>query len=60
MYTRDESTYILRLWSDGGTYRVQLEDLRNHEKQLFLDVREFEVFLEERVAWQVKKEKVEI
>jgi hypothetical protein len=51
MQTRDESLYLLRLWSDGGVYRLQLEDVRTKEKRGFKDVRDFEVFLEERVAW---------
>ncbi len=60
MQTRDESSYLLRLWSDGGEYRLQLENLRTAEKQLFKDVREFEVFIEERVAWQEEKEQVNV
>ena len=56
MTTRDESTYILRVWSDGGTYRVQLEDVTTKEKHGFKDVRDFEVFLEERIAWIERRE----
>ncbi|MEY4532014.1 MAG: hypothetical protein RLZZ156_2737 [Deinococcota bacterium] len=59
MQTRDESSYVLRLWSDGGVYRLQLENLRTSDKQLFKDVREFEVFIKERVGWkEVKGEPV--
>jgi hypothetical protein len=55
MQTRDESLYLLRLWSDGGVYRLQLEDVRTKEKRGFKDVREFETFLEERVAWKERE-----
>jgi hypothetical protein len=56
MQTRDESLYLLRLWSDGGVYHLQLEDVRTKEKRSFRDVRDFEVFLEERVAWKERAE----
>lgn len=56
MQTRDESLYLLRLWSDGGAYRLQLEDVRTKEKRGFKDVREFQVFLKERVAWREAEE----
>jgi hypothetical protein len=54
MQTRDESLYLLRLWSDGGVYRLQLEDVRTKEKRGFKDVRDFEIFMKERVAWTEK------
>jgi hypothetical protein len=56
MQTRDESLYLLRLWSDGGVYHLQLEDVRTKEKRSFRDVRDFEAFLEERVAWKERAE----
>jgi hypothetical protein len=56
MHTRDEGLYLLRLWSDGGVYRLQLEDMRSKEKHGFKDVRDFEAFIEERVAWTERKE----
>lgn len=47
---REETTFVLRAWRDGGDWHASLEDLRSARRWVFRDLESCWVFMQERLA----------
>jgi hypothetical protein len=47
---REEATFVLRAWRDGGDWHASLEDLRSARRWVFGDLESCWAFVQERLA----------